>query len=179
VLAVALAVLLAGAAHPARLAVERVVVPDRSGDPEDGNYKRWPARLDLDARSVTVERRGKALRIIWETVARASAPVIYAFNAFDSAGNQVAAIEVRIRPGGSVGGYASKTLGSYANTIPRDSIRVRGRRTIVDVAPSFVTYARRFDWSASVATIGRSTEIRDDVPNPGKSVLEPLSAKFP
>lgn len=159
--------------------VERVVVRDRAGDPEDGNYKRYPARRDLDLRRMIIERRGKNLRIVWETAAPATRSIIYAFNAFNANGNEVAAVEIRLRADRSISGLASKSLSSYANAIPRNRIHFRVRQLIVDVPPAYIEYARRFHWTANAATIGREPEIRDDVPNVGKNILKPRSASFP
>jgi hypothetical protein len=78
-------------------AVERVAVVDPAGDPEDGNYKRFRDRTDLDARRVVVERSGKALKVTWETSGVPTRSIIYAFNAYTPAGNEVAAVEVRLR----------------------------------------------------------------------------------
>jgi hypothetical protein len=160
-------------------AVERVVVRDRAGDPEDGNHKRYPARRDLDLRRVVVERDRMNLRLGWETAASAVRSVIYTFNYVDAAGRSGAAVEIRLRADRSIQGYASKKPGGHANSIPRSAIRVGRGRIMVSIPGRFIRYLARFRWSASVGTIGRVNQIRDDVPYAGNDPLHPRTATFP
>lgn len=158
---------------------QRVVVRDRAGDPEDGNYKRYPTRRDLDLRRVIVERTGRNVRVGWETAAPATRSITYSFNYFNSAGRSGAAVEIRLHANRSLSGYASKDLAGFANTIPRDAIRLRGRRISVEIPARFIEYMRTFRWDAGAGTIGRTVQIEDRVPNAGKSILNPPKAKFP
>lgn len=160
-------------------ATERVVVRDRAKDPEDGNYKRYPARRDLDLRRVIVERDGRNVRVGWETAASAVRSVIYTFDYFDAAGRSRAAVEVRLRADRSIQGYASKQPGGYSHPIPRSAIRLGRGRVMVSIPGRFIPFIARFRWSARVGTIGRVNQIRDDVPNAGKDLLHPRTAKFP
>jgi hypothetical protein len=158
---------------------ERVIVRDRAGDPEDGNYKRYPARRDLDLRRVVVERTGKNVRVTWETAAPATRSIIYTFNYYNGAGRSGAIVEIRLRANRSLSGYASKEQGGFVNTIPRYVIRLRGRQVSVAIPARFIAYMQRFRWDASAGTIGRTVQILDQVPNAGKSILNSPKAKFP
>lgn len=158
---------------------QRVIVRDRAGDPEDGNSKRYPTRRDLDLRRVIVERTGRNVRVGWETAGPATRSIIYSFNYFNSAGRSGAAVEIRLRANRSLSGYASKDLAGFANTIPRGAIRLRGRRVSVEIPARFIEYMRTFRWDAGAGTIGRTVQILDEVPNAGKSILNPPKAKFP
>ena len=175
VLAVCLFTLIStGSALAITQATERVVVRDRAEDPEDSNHKRFPARRDLDLRRVIVERDGRNIRVGWETTASAVRSVIYTFDYFGAAGRPSAAVKVRLRADRSIQGYASKEPGGYSHSIPRSAIRLGRGRVMVSISGRFIPYMATFRWSASVGTIGRKKQIRDDVPNAGKDPL-----KFP
>jgi hypothetical protein len=160
-------------------ASQRVVLRDRAKDPADGNYKRYPARRDLDLRRVIVERDGRNIRVGWETAASAVRSVIYTFNYFDAAGRSGAAVEVRLRADRSIQGYARKEPGGDSHSIPRSAIRLGRARVMVSIPGRFIRYIARFRWSASVGTIGRMKQIRDDVPNAGNDLSHPRRAEFP
>src|SRR5262249_59442962 len=102
-LIIALALACAAAALPAgaRLAGALVSVKDKRGDPEDGNYRRYPKLRNLDLTRVTVSRSGRALRVTWETAAPPARSQLYTFAYYDARGASGGTADVRFRADGT------------------------------------------------------------------------------
>jgi hypothetical protein len=156
---------------------ERVVLADKAGDAEDGNYKRYPARRDLDLRRMVVERLGEDLRITWKLAGAPTKPSIFTFSYYDEAGNSGAYVEVHDRDGELVV-WANPSLEDPVNELS-GAATLRGSTLIVTVPGENVLYLPSFRWSATVGTYGIANQIIDGAPDPGDDLLNPKTARFP
>jgi hypothetical protein len=70
-------------------------------------------------------------------------------------------------------------VGGKGNRARPGSDHGSGRTVSARVPPSSIRYTKRFRWNAGVGTLGRATQITDEVPDVGTSSLHPRLARFP
>jgi len=177
----AIAALVTAASGATPSAAPSITIRDRAGDTEDGNYKRYPTRGELDLRSVQVTRRSGGLEIIFQTAKPSRTNQIFSFFYYPmSDADRGGLIQVRKRSNGSIGVDANIDPSVRVLTVPSSSARFVKAKLILFVPGRYLDRLPRFRWTAAVGLIGDSLNISDQVPDQPSSVLDPPRlARFP
>ena len=91
---------------------------DKAGDAQDGSYKRYPRRGDIDIRRVEVTKLAGGLRIAIQTSAPARRGDIFSFFYYRPDGNGGGLIQTRYRSDGTIGTDANVKLSADVDGQP-------------------------------------------------------------
>jgi hypothetical protein len=143
------------------------VVRDPAADPEDGNYKRYPAFRHIDIRAMKVTKTGSGLRVVFQTTAPAKRGSIYSFfYNHDPDDERGGLVQARYRSDGRITADASTEPDPQVDQLPSDSVQLRGNEVVLTVPDEFLDPTSQFTWWAGAGySVTDALEADDWVPD--------------